>query len=257
MFEPQLFITTGETSAMYTLREDYEHFNADGTVDIWSFHHRNLSTDYDKAVVKAKEFAEHYAMPLRANSESEMREITRRTSEEVQAEREAEQIAVDARKAEWKAKIEKEQDELIAEGKIPFGKFKGWLIKECPFGYASWLADSVADFEDGSVIKNFAELIISDHKDRILPKPVKKKITGEVGERLEFTATVTRQNSFDGMYGTTFFTTLVTKDRVCLIVKSGSFYPEVGEKLKFKATVKSHDDYKGQAQTVIQRVKVQ
>jgi len=42
----------------------------------------------------------------------------------------------------------------------------------------------------------------------------------------------------------------------CIISKSTSFSAETGDKLTFKATVKAHDDYKGQAQTVVQRIKV-
>lgn len=257
MFEPVLFISTGRTDAMYTLRETYQHCFPDGTADIRSMHLVNLSTDFSQAKKKAFEYAEGYGVPLGASDESEMREIIRRTPEQIaEAKRQSAELRLEheARMAVIQAEIKQKQIEVLNKGLIPFGKYKDWRISKCPIGYINWLADKVGEFDDDSIIKLVAEKIKAEHKGLILPKPRKNKIAGEVGDRLEFSARVVKQAYFDSMYGRTYITTLVSSDKTCLVVKSGAFYPDVGEKLKFKGTVKEHSDYQGQSQTVLQRV---
>jgi len=266
VFIPELFISIGETGAMYTLRETYEHWSSiDGQPysEIWSFHLTNLSTTFDDAVEKAKKYAEANAMKLNvsSNTERELRDIDRakpRSSEEIEEQRLSEMKAYQDKMDLMRREREAEALELLADDKMPVGKYSGEKLVDCPLGYLNWLVDNVKEFERDSILNKVVDAIKKNFKQLIMPKPNKKKHVGKIGSRCEFKATVIRSFRFDSEWGTTYFTTLVTKDRArnCLMIKSGAFTPEVGEVLSFKATIKAHDVYNGQAQTVVNRAKV-
>lgn len=79
---------------------------------------------------------------------------------------------------------------------------------------------------------------------------------GEVGKRMQFTATLTGRRYIEGVYGTTVLHTFLTPDG-CLLKWFASGGVEVGaegEPLTFKATVKKHDEYGGVKETVLTRL---
>lgn len=131
-----------------------------------------------------------------------------------------------------------------------------WLeeISAMNRGTLTWWAKQMEP--TGEVAKHLQATLLSKYVDFLLPEPDSQKHIGTVGERRDFEATVIRSYSFEGFYGRTYFTTMVTEEGVCLLCKSASFSPAVGKDLKFKATIKEHGEYRGQAQTVVQRIKL-
>lgn len=270
-FKPELYIGIGETHAYYTLRETYLHQQWVGGRDgymhseVRSFHHFNLSTDLDEALAKAEAAAEQMALPLNAdrdNLATQMRDIERATAEELERRR----AARAAQEAEWAAEREARKAERLAKitaGTVSFGKYDGSPIEELPAGYLSWLVEKLPEFEDGSLLRALAE-VVRDRYAHLLPRRADpNKLIGEEGERLELNVEVTRVYAFERPHRVAHWTTervyivtMVTNDGACVVSKSTSFSAREGDKLRIKATVKGHDNYKGQAQTVVQRVKL-
>jgi uncharacterized protein (DUF3820 family) len=267
-FIPSLYIGIGETGALFTLRETYEHvhYGREGVErSVRSFHHFNLSQDPDEAIAKAQGYSEQMGVKLSTTRDqlvSEMREIKRATAEQMNERR----IKEEQRQAEWDAQREawnKERDEKIASGIFTFGPFAGKRFEEAPRGYLTWLMDKASDFEVGSVIRITADAILRLVPHLALPKPDKTAIVGQPKQRLTFDVIVVGSRHFTRAafsgYGVevVYVTTMVDKaTNACLVVFSGAFNPEEGDELKIKATVKDHDEYKGQAQTIVQRVTV-
>lgn len=272
-FTPMLVIGIGETSAYFTLRETYLHEQwvggQDGYMDreIRSYHLFNLSQDAATAVEKAKAHSEVSGVELSHDINTEhlqtqMREIHRATAEQLtarQASIQADRDAYEAQQQAWDA----EAREKINSGVFAIGPYVGKKFTEAPLGYLNWLMDKVEDFEPDSIIRLTAEVAAEMHPELRLPRPDPEKVVGEVGKRMSFKdVKVIRSFSFMrpgfGYYDrpqTCYITTMVTTDGVCLVCFSSAFSPDVGEVISFKATVKEHSDYKGQAQTIIQRVK--
>lgn len=271
-FIPQLFIGVGETGAFFTLRETYEHwYKGEGGVpqrEIRSYHHFNLSQDADEAFSKAQHYAEAYAVRLsttRESLEQEMRDIQRAT---------AEQLAERARIAQRDEQERKEQQErreaeraahvdaCLAEGVFPFGRFVGMKFCDAPVGYLTWMVRNVDTFEDPA-LRRVAARIAECCADSILPIADPVLHVGEVGVRSEFNVIVLRvtdfgRPSFQG-YGveTVYVVTMMDlATQACLVSLSTAFTASEGDKLRIKATVKKHGEYNGQAQTIIQRIKV-
>lgn len=282
-FVPSLYISIGETSAFFTLRETYEHvayipsegpmgnsivngvYQGRVEVSIRSFHHFNLSQDADEAFAKAKACSEQMGLKLTSTRDQltdQMRDIKRAKAEEL-AER---QRRADERQAQWDAERElyiKERNEKIEAGFFTFGPYAGKKFEEAPRGYLSWLMDMVNEFEAGSVIRLTAESVLRLVPHLAMPKPDKTLHVGAEKQRLAFDVIVIASRHFvrEGFgYGgpeVVYVTTMMDKPTgACLVVFSTAFAPDECEEFKIKATVKSHDEYKGQAQTIVQRVTV-
>ncbi len=270
-FKPELFIGIGETHAFYTLRESYLHQQWVGGRDgymhseVRSFHHFNLSTDLDEAIAKAEADADKMGLPLNADRESlacQMRDIKRATAEEMEARR----AALAAREAEWAAEREARQQERVEKiknGIVSFGKYENESIENIPRGYLSWMVKKLNDFEDGSLMRVLAEVVRDKYLHLMLPEPNPTLTIGQEGERLELDVEVIRLSKYERPHPvahwttvTVYIVTMVTPEGACIVSKSSSFYATEGERMRIKATVKCHDDYCGQAQTVVQRIKV-
>lgn len=279
-FVPSLFVGIGKDYHFFTLRETYEHttylpgangnavingvYQGTAIKETRSFHHFNLSQDADEAYSKAVEAAANFGLKLtctRADLDTQMLEIKRATAAEM-AEREE-------RAAKWEAERKALRDaelarkiELTNSGFFAFGKFCDKSFNDVDPGYLEWFVSARDDFEAGSLLQITADAILRLAADRLPVKPDATATIGEIGKRLDVRVTVVRsfgfwRESFSG-YGSerVYITTMVTDDRVCVVVKSTAFAPDVGETFTLRGTVKEHSEYKGQMQTIMQRVKI-
>lgn len=260
-FTPHLFIGIGETFAMFTLRETYLHeFYSGGRMhyEVRSHHHWNLATTPDEAFRKATEDANQLGLVLtstREGIEKELREIKRASADEL--ERRAQAAA--AQKAEWEAdraaraaQWAREDADMLAAGRYPFGRLKGEEFG-IDIGYMNWVINKRAEFEDESIMAKMATRMIELYPEAILPKP-QNKHWGAVGKRAEVHGTVISCRYFDRQDGSGFHITNFVTDDGALLVAFGSFEADAGDKITIKATVKRHDDYKGEAQTIVNRI---
>lgn len=258
-FIPKLFISVGRTGAMFTLRETCM---LQGRF-VSSFHHVNLGQDPEVAFQKALVASLAMGIQLKTSKEElkeELRKIQRMTAEEQERLRLAAEAHA-ARQLEMRREIQDYQKAQIDAHIIPFGSCKDKTFEQAPHGYIRWAINNHAEFEDGSVMQYLSEKL-AEVMGPVLDNLFDKEATIEIGKRIDTTVTVTNvggfwRDSFGG-YGQEYVqaTTLVTPERVCLIVYSTTFKPVQGDNMRIRATVKAHKEYKGQMQTQIQRVKV-
>ena len=78
---------------------------------------------------------------------------------------------------------------------------------------------------------------------------------GQIGQRIEFTGTVTFVTHFEGTFGITYITGL-TDEAGNVIIQKGVHIGNKGDRLHIKATVKDHGIRDGVRQTIITRPKV-
>jgi hypothetical protein len=106
-----------------------------------------------------------------------------------------------------------------------------------------------------------------EEKKRVQEKP--SEHFGQVGERVDFYATLTGVFPVESMYGTTFITKMVTREgNVVTWFASNDVTTEdpkeaaeqgllcMGVESKLTGTIKKHDEFKGQKQTVVTRCTV-
>lgn len=278
-FTPTLFISVGATGAMFTLRETFlqhisgggDYGNAvvngvyQGSTVVRSFHHCNLANTPDAAFQKAQEYSEQFGLKLVTTRErlaEELREIHRSSAEQMEARRvrmEEEARLQSEQEEQRKVEFLAECREKLNEGIFPFGRFAGTKLAELPRDYAYWILG--AEFEEDTPMFLVQDCLRSLDLFPALPVADPISTVGQPKQRLTFNATVVKAIRFEregwnGGYEYCYVTTMVDDNKNCIVVFSPSFSAEIGDQLSFKATVKEHKSYNGQAQTVVQRLKV-
>lgn len=259
-YAPHMFISIGETSAFFTLRESYLHtYTVGGRVctEVRSFHHQNLAQDIGEAIEKAIRLSAAHGLPLvgadREALQQQLRDIKRATADEI-AERERRAAQWEAERAARAAEWHEEQLQMIRDGLSPLRASWGRKIESLEREFVTWLVDQRAEgrFEQGSIIEALADAIEKNYPALLLPKPDRDKHFGQVGQRVTIEGTVVRSIRLEGQFGVSYFVTIVANG-ICFISK-GSFNAKAGDSIRVKGTIKKHDHYKGQAQTVVNRV---
>lgn len=112
MFTPTLHIFIGQDHHFFTLRESYLHeqwYNTSAgpkcNREVRYSHLFNLSQDYQEALAKAKEASKNFGLQLVASEdrEEQLREIHRRTQEEIEQERERLRVQNEELQAKYEA----------------------------------------------------------------------------------------------------------------------------------------------------------
>ena len=279
-FQPKLFIGVGLKNHYFTLRETYAHpvkgegdfggavVNGEyqGFFEVRSFHHQNLSQNSKEAYEKAIEISENLGLLLDASEsamEEQLAEIHKRNREQMEAARKAEE----KEKEEYLAlKAEQHQQDLekIKSGIIPIGKHFGKKFQEVDRTYLNWLIKNMDNFDKESIIFKLAEAVKETMPEMEYPEPKKDLHIGEIKQRLTLNVFVSKSfgvevpdnYSYAGMK-LLYITTMIDVDSgACIVVMSSSFSAKEGTNIKIVGTVKEHSEYKGQAQTILQRVKV-
>lgn len=270
-YTPHLFIGIGETSAFFTLRETYLHEEWVGgqggymNREVRSFHHFNLSQDAAEAVAKAQVHAETLGLEMTSTVDSlqtEMRDIRRATAEELVA-RERAREAQAALWAAERAERAAERLSILQDGLVSFGAHSGKRFEQLDPSYIGWVVDNIENFEADSLLRAMAEVILSKFAHLIPRKPDPELLLGTEGLRRDFEVEVLRVFKFlrpkfsaHWLTETVYIVTMISKEGACVVSKGTSFAAEVGETFRMKATIKGHDSYNGQAQTIVQRIKV-
>ena len=253
------YVSVGGTGAMFTLRYAMYESHAVGTIHI-----QNLSTDPEIAVAKAEEISRETGIPLqRTYLPDNLREIRRRSKEEI----EEQQRKIERQKQERKEEFQRRKQERLDgykndldNGIMPIGKHAGKSFSEIPRDYLEWMTDT--EHDEDSPMHYAAQKVLEFIMNDPLPVPDPESVTGKVKGRYTFNVTCIAARSFERpAFGfrngePVFVTTMVDDEGHCLVCFSTTFKMEVKEQQKIKATVKEHSIYKGQAQTVVQRVKV-
>jgi hypothetical protein len=87
------------------------------------------------------------------------------------------------------------------------------------------------------------------------PKVVSAHV-GQIGEKLDFVATLTLVREIETQYGFTYLHSFVTAEGNVMKTFTNKALGKVNETYKARGIVKVHDEYKGSKQTTLSRVKV-
>lgn len=273
-FAETLHIFIGENNHFFTLRQSYQiavsyGVNANGQYDVRLqtkyAHLCNLSQDYEEAREKAVAYSEQLGMPLvaAATSESQMREIQRRTQEDIAAAKQEqdriqnERIAAElARQEEYFNNWKHDAQVMLANGEFPHdaGQYSGQPLEFMPVSYFQW----ILTMRDVSVPHHkFAWIasVIEQHVD--IPAEVESQYVGEIKGRIELEVQLQRTSTFDGAYGRTYIYSMMDRsgNKLVWFSSTAALYQKNGW-FKLKATVKGHDIYRDSKQTIITRAKV-
>jgi hypothetical protein len=170
----------------------------------------------------------------------------------------AHQARKEKREAAKEAKRQAEQAAKAAEleaKKLAFsGQFPG-LIDSMRSQTDPFLSSLLDQFDaHGSLTERQVEA--AQRKLTELANPVTSNHLGTVGERQEFTLTVTYATWWEGKFGCTSLITFVDTDGNRLSWKaSGIPQLERGDVVQGRATVKEHYEYQGKKQTALTRAK--
>ncbi len=243
------YISTGLLTRMYTLRIVYkaEEYVGDGIYrpTVHAEYIRNLSTDYNTALEKAKGILAMMGVKFSDNGEFSLEEIRRRKSDEVQKEREEKELQDQILKAEkWKLFVN-EVEEYIGEGKINGGKYNGMTVEEIAdidVGYIRWFlsafkeAKSSAHFANWKMFNKWADDNLTE-----------SEWVGNIGDVVELNLTFNRCVSFQSSFGynQTGWVHYFEDENANLIktTSTSKFIMSLqeGDKIKVTATVKRHD----------------
>ena len=261
------FISSGSENKMFTLRvggwSGWGQFKRKTT-----FYISNLSTDYDTALEKAKEYASaHGGFFWEAKGEFELNEIIRMASGERAKLVEKANRKLAAEKAEREEK--RYQEELthyvLNKGKFLGGKYDGETFEDVFSSDPQYCFWFVEKYEPKTKVREkfFADFI-QFMDGRVNPETDFNDVfLGEIGKREDFDVVVVAHCSFEregySYYSPNVVVNVYTFKDVATggnitTFSSGKFEANVGEHLTIKGTVKDHTVYKDIKQTVINRV---
>lgn len=249
------FISTGDKTAMYTLRVMClcrVQVGEESFTEMRDYYIQNLSNDKATAEAKAAEMSGMMQLPFKGNADFDLNEIRRNRDAQALEQREAAERAHNERLAAWAA----ERDEQIQAGVFIMGKHTGKTAAEVAtddLGYLFWLAGEIeASGKLGICAKIAADYIESTGIQ--LPGYV-----GTVDQPIELTLTLKRAFWTQGQYPTLMHiaTTAQGNEIVFFSVAQGFKEIEIGQQFTITGTVKDQrEGWGGTKQTVINKPKL-
>lgn len=238
------FISTGDKTAMYTLRVMCEVYHPQGSF-LKDYYIRNLSTDRDTANQKAHYYSEQLSLPLKSDATFDLNEIKRRRKEELEEIRRIEEEAVRQR-----AEIVKmETVESLARNVFLVGRYRSLTANEVAIAYddvqyLEWFANQASDlsedyFDKFNISANIAKRWLEEN-----PQP-KSEYVGEVGERVKTRVQIKNTKTIESFRSTTFLFEMEDEQRNILktfsVAKSMVNAPK-NEWITIEANIKKHEE---------------
>lgn len=248
------FISTGDKTAMYTLRvmclDTVVMFGESHKV-LNHYYIQNLSTDKETAEAKAVEMSEAMGLPFKGNADFDLKEIRRTRDAEAKEKREAIEAARVQREKEWA----EEREQLESDGVMLIGKYAGQTAAEIAKvdpGYLFWLADQI---ESGWKMGICAKIAAKYIAETGLEKP---GFVGEVGENLTITLTLNRSGWTSGRFPTIRFVCSDDMGRQIVFFSTAEKFKALrnGDQFTITGLVKEHSEWCDQKQTIINRPKL-
>lgn len=249
-----VYISTGEKTAMYTLRvmcEDKLVIGGETSFTFNSYYCKNLSNNKELAEEKAEAYAEAMGIPFKGDANFELNEIKRQRDALAKEKREALERA-------YQEKIEKEaaeRAERVVEGIILVGKYEGQtaeMVWKQDKGYIWWLASMTGCQGKLGISADIAAKFIADNK---IEQP---GYVGIIGEELETTLTLRRCSWTSGQYPTLMWLCEDEEGREVVFFSVAKAFKEldIGETFKVKGLVKDQrDGWNGNKQTILNKPK--
>lgn len=258
------FVSTGDKSAMYTLRIMYEAWSQWGgkpTKYLKDVYYVNLSTNSADANAKALLYCKELGIPLRGDASFDLNEIKRRKAEELAADREKAEAAQRQRDLEFEQQIAEARkvfENAVLEGVFQTGKYLGCLasdVAKVDIQYIHWLAEH--PISEGIATK--FDINIQIAKDYIAKHEVRKPdYVGVVGEEIELELTLVSGYVTHGAFPSIIWTAQTDDGDIVKFFSVAKGFKELknGDRFKVKGTVKDHSEYRNQKSTLLNRPKL-
>ena len=253
--QAEYVICTGAGRGMYTLR-GLHGYHWDGTPRMG--HIINLSRDPHQALEKARQYIISQGDSIEGLAKFDPDNVRNLNV--------------------WgECDAQRQQDlRLIDKGVMPFGKHFGEAISDIDIEYfAKWYLNFDVDTKRSDTVKERIRLQVLPRRDEFMAvveannaaqaqrdaeieaKRSKSSHVGEIGDRIDITATITVVKVIDGFYGVSYFTILENSKGDVFKYFGSAELGDKGETITLKATVKDHDKYDEVKQTVINRPKLE
>lgn len=243
-FSPEYtFLSTGDKTAMYTLREYGLAMGVDMKGQRYefmtTFYIQNLSTDKEKALAKGAEISANINLPFKANADFDLNEIKRKSREA------AEQERADAEAYEQERRVKATQDytNALGEGVMLAGKYTGDEVEkvgEQDVEYLQWFAGQAVDIDYYSKFHATAKIAAKWLEEN--PQPI-SEFQGEVGDTLIFSGIVTKALEMNGQFYTVLYRFKTATGNIITTFTTAKAFDEVqvGDELTISAKVKAHE----------------
>ena len=249
------FISTGDKTAMYTLRIMEDCLVAGGHegtayTALLDYYVKNLSNDKAKAEAAAEEICSDIGVPLKSDASFELNEIKRRKSELIQAEREA----IERAQRERQEQSEREYEEGVRGAVFISGKYVGRSPAEADRGYLFWLAD-----QGLSGYKSKYDINVQIAQNYIEENNIQKPgFVGVVSEDIELELKLISCFSTRGVYLSYIFKCeTLAGDQVVFFSTSKKFLAlKDGDIFKITGIVREHQIYNNAKSTLINKPKM-
>jgi len=258
------FVSTGDKSAMYTMRIMYEvwsQWSGKPVKYLKDVYYINLSTNSSDANAKALLYCEELDIPLRGDASFDLNEIKRRKAEELAADREKAEAAQRQRDLEFEQQIveaKKVFENTVLEGAFQTGKYLGRLVSDVAkvdIQYILWLAEQPIT----KGIHTKFDINIQIAKDYISNHEVRKPdYVGVIGEEIELELTLVSGYVTQGAFPSIIWTAQTDDGNIVKFfsVAKGFKTLKDGDRFKVKGTVKDHSEYRNQKNTLLNRPKI-
>ena len=254
----------GSKNMMYTLRLVELHTSSNGQYSTDTYY-CNLSTDYDRAIEKAKSYAVLEGIQFQPISVQALDEITRSSSEEIASRNAEYSRAKEIESARRDQERQQNREYAEAQTTFWFGKHESHTPEEVferDPEYVRWLLELELDEDLIHSTKQFYMLKVQKYWESRKSELKSSEYFGSVGDKIEIEVLCTKVTGFvsDFGYRGTWVNLYICQDNdgnVFKIQYTGSVW-DMDEMSKYtiRGTIKSHDEYEGIKQTSLTRVKV-
>lgn len=253
----RFYITTGKKNAMYTLRQTWLNDSTNNSTSVFVNNHIcTLSSDEDKAILKAKNFVDGYRERV---GETENFKIELDPNPHC-----------DNFKRKGKLSVKDTHTlNIIESGIFPIGKNKNTKIEDAEDTYILYWVDKLNE-EISEVLKALSAYCLGialergiiakreEKRKEQLEKDLLSEFIGNVGERMEFSGKLISSNE-EKIYfeGEGYVGNGIFKNRFMsgnnIVYYKGKKLGEVGDEIKIKATIKSNYEKNNVKMTIVNR----
>jgi hypothetical protein len=246
------FISTGKLSGFYTLKVLVNDYDGMGRACIKEEFVKNLSTDKQKAMIEAQDYAEKYDLILMNNPDFDLNEIKRMKHEEIERKIKEEKDRVEREKIEKREHLEK----IMRDSVFIHGRHSGKYIKD------------VFEIDPGYVyyLKSKWHEDLSNHSDHInihlankwiTENNIKSEFVGKDGEIQELELTYNSRFTIEGRFVSVRHTCSIGNNILMFnSVAKGFMNLEPGDRFKVKANVSHVQNIHGNKVTYLNKPKM-
>lgn len=250
-----LFLSTGDKTAMYTLRMMVEKTDIRYGTSLKDEFVAILSNDYNKAVDLAYERSKEIGVPFKLAPAFNLNDIKRQRDEAKTAvEREALEKAITLQQ-----QAQAEYDTAIAEGVLLIGKYKGQSLSDVASKDADYLYYMAGKYDANAPVDQY-KATLSMIADWVENNSRTQSFWGEVGQTQTAKMTFIKRVGHQGVYGVSYGCFFKTADNATVVFyTTAKAFLALNESdtVTVSALIYKHDErYNGDMVTTVKKAKI-